>query len=174
MLVPRKPVPQLSVATLSGESWSLYEQTAENFIMLAFYRGLHCPICKRYLSDLKRKVAEFEKRGITVLALSSDTKERALQAKEEWGLDNLPLAYGLPIETAREWGLYISTSRGKTSLGIMEPDVFSEPGLFLVRPDMTLYASIIQTMPFARPYFSEVLSAVDYILKNDYPARGQA
>ncbi len=174
MLKPRQPVPQLMATTVQGEAWSLYDQTAENFIMLAFYRGMHCPICKRYLSDLNRKVAEFEKRGVTVLALSSDTEARALQTKAEWGLDNVPLAYGLPIETAREWGLYISTGRGKTSMGVEEPDIFSEPGLFLVRPDMTLYASIVQTMPFARPYFSEVLSALDYILKNDYPARGQA
>lgn len=174
MLKPRQSVPQLTVTTVPGEVWSLYDQTAENFIMLAFYRGMHCPICKRYLSDLNRKVAEFEKRGVTVLALSSDTEARALQTKAEWGLDNVPLAYGLPIETAREWGLYISTGRGKTSMGVAEPDIFSEPGLFLVRPDMTLYASIVQTMPFARPYFSEVLSAVDYILTNDYPARGQA
>ncbi len=174
MLKPRQSVPQLTVTTVPGEAWSLYDQTAENFIMLAFYRGLHCPICKRYLSDLNRKVAEFEKRGVTVLALSSDTEARARQTKAEWGLDNVPLAYGLPIETAREWGLYISTGRGKTSMGVEEPDIFSEPGLFLVRPDMTLYASIVQTMPFARPYFAEVLSALDYILKNDYPARGQA
>jgi len=174
MLKPRLAVPDLDVQLTHGKIWELKLQKPENFIMLAFYRGLHCPICKRYLSDLNRKLADFEARGVSVLALSSDSKERAILAEKDWGLSNLTLGYGVAIEKAREWGLYISTGKGKTSLGIMEPDTFSEPGLFLIRPDLTLYASIVQTMPFARPYFSEVLSSLDFIIKNDYPARGQA
>jgi hypothetical protein len=39
---------------------------------------------------------------------------------------------------------------------------------------MTLYASIVQTMPFARPHFVEVIGALDFIIKTDYPARGEA
>jgi peroxiredoxin len=174
MLTPRKPVPDLSVSTVDGTVWTLSEQTPENFTLLAFYRGQHCPICKRYLADLNRRMADFAERGVSVLALSSDSLERAQQTKEEWEIADVPLGYGLSIDKAREWGLYVSTSRGKTSLGIVEPDLFSEPGLFLIRPDMTLYASYIQTMPFARPYFAEVLSSLDYIIKNDYPARGEA
>ena len=38
-----------------------------------------------------------------------------------------------PLSKAKEWGLYISTSRGMTSIGIEEPALFSEPGVFLVR-----------------------------------------
>ncbi len=174
MLKPRQPVPQLAVSLMDDTLWQLHDQHPENFVVLAFYRGRHCPVCKRSLTDLNRKMPEFEKRGVTVLALSSDTKERALDTQSAWDIPNVPLAYGLTIEKAREWGLYISTSRGKTSLGIVEPPIFSEPALFLIKPDMTLYASIVQTMPFARPYFAEVLSAIDYILKNDYPARGEA
>ena len=49
-----------------------------------------------------------------------------------------------------------------------------EPGLFLVRPDGTLYAASIQTMPFARPHVADVLAAVDYITKKAYPPRGEA
>ena len=174
MLKPRKPVPNFEIKLVDDSLWRLYDQTPEIFVMLAFYRGRHCPVCQRYLSDLNRKMAEFEKRGVTVLALSGDTKERALDTQAAWNIPNVPLAYGLPIETAREWGLYISTSRGKTSLGIVEPPMFSEPALFLIKPDMTLYASIVQTMPFARPYFADVLSAIDYIVENNYPARGEA
>ncbi|MCA9935051.1 MAG: AhpC/TSA family protein [Ardenticatenaceae bacterium] len=174
MLKPRQPVPDLTVSTLDGRSWTLSAQQPQHFTMLAFYRGLHCPVCKRYLMDLNRKAADFNQRGVITLALSSDTAERAAAAQSEWGLDNLTIGYGLTIEKAREWGLFISTSRGKTSLGILEPPLFSEPGLFLIRPDMTLYAALIQTMPFARPMFAEVLSGLDFIIANDYPARGEA
>ncbi|MEM1401497.1 MAG: AhpC/TSA family protein, partial [Pseudomonadota bacterium] len=49
---------------------------------------------------------------------------------------------------------------------------FAEPGLFLVRPDKTLYFGSVQTMPFARPSFDGVLMGLDFVLKTDYPARG--
>ncbi len=46
-------------------------------------------------------------------------------------------AHSLPLKSARQWGLYISESRGKTSIGIDEPALFSEPAVYLVRPDGT-------------------------------------
>jgi len=82
-------------------------------------------------------------------------------------------AYGLSLRSARQWGLYISTSRGQTSIGIDEPGLFSEPAVFLVRPDGTLYYGAVQTMPFARPQFQDLLGAVDFAISKDYPARGE-
>jgi hypothetical protein len=59
-------------------------------------------------------------------------------------------------------------------VGIEEPALFSEPGLYLVRPDRTLYAGAVNTMPFARTNFGELLKALDFIIEKDYPARGEA
>jgi len=133
------------------------------------YRGLHCPICKTYLRDLDHKLAEFKALGVKGVAASTDIRERAEQARTEWGIEHLPIAYGLGIEQARTWGLYVSA-------GIKdgEPPLFAEPGLFLIRPDQTLYAASIQTMPFARPSFSDVLAAVKFVTEKGYPARGEA
>ena len=172
-LLPRQPVPPLAVPLAGGGTFELAAQTPEHFTMLVFYRGLHCPQCKRYLSDLESKLGEFEKRGVSVLALSSDDKERGEQAKADWGLANTPLAYGVTLKDARAWGLFISAGRGKTSIGIEEPALFAEPGLFLVRPDGTLYWSAVQTMPFSRPHFADVLTALDFVIAKDYPARGE-
>ena len=44
-LVPRQPVPELRVPAVDGGAWKLSECTPENFNMVVFYRGLHCPIC---------------------------------------------------------------------------------------------------------------------------------
>ena len=44
----------------------------------------------------------------------------------------------------------------------------------MVRPDGTLYFGTVQTMPFARPNFGEILQAVDFVLAKNYPARGEA
>jgi hypothetical protein len=50
----------------------------------------------------------------------------------------------------------------------------SEPGLFLIRPDGTLYCSSVQTMPFARPHVGDVLQAIAFITEKNYPPRGKA
>ena len=172
-LFPRQAVPPLEVPTLDGTRWRLADQKPAAFTMAVFYRGYHCPICARYLGDLQSKLEEFEKLGVTVVVLSSDSEERARLAQTDWKLPQLTIGYGLPLETARAWGLYVSTGRGKTSVGVEEPALFSEPGLFLLRPDGTLYFGSVQTMPFARPNFREILGAIDFVLKNDYPARGE-
>ncbi|MEZ5652849.1 MAG: hypothetical protein R3E87_20120 [Burkholderiaceae bacterium] len=69
--------------------------------------------------------------------------------------------------------MYISTSRGKTSLGIDGPELFSEPGVFIVRANGSLYYGATQTMPFARPSFQDLLGAIDFAIAKDYPARGE-
>ena len=71
------------------------------------------------------------------------------------------------------WKTVGSTSRGKTSIGIEEPALFSEPGLFLVSPDQSLYYGSVQTMPFVRPHFNELVAALDFAIANNYPARGE-
>ena len=171
---PRTKTPDLEVPTLDGDTWKLADSKPKNFTMIVAYRGYHCPICKNYLRDLDRNVEEFEKRGVAAIALSSDERDRAEKTRNEWELERLKIGYGLDLDKAREWGLYISTSRGKTSAGVEEPPMFNEPGLYLVRPDGTLYWSNISTMPFARPHFKEILGAVDMVLERNYPARGEA
>jgi peroxiredoxin len=173
-ITPRTKTPELEFETVDGGTWRLSDQKPENFTMIVAYRGLHCPICKNYLRDLDRKKDDFEKRGVEIVVVSSDDRDRAEQAKRDWELENLTLGYGLSIDKAREWGLFVSTGRGKTTAGIEEPAVFNEPGLFLVRPDQSLYASNIVTMPFTRPHFKDVLGALDVIIERDYPARGEA
>ncbi len=172
-LMPRQPVPSLELPIVGGGTWRLADQKPDNFTMVVFYRGRHCPICSMYLADLDQRAAAFADKGVSIVIASSDSEERATESKAEWKLDNLTVAYGLSLEKAREWGLYVSSSRGKTSTGIEEPALFSEPGLFVVRPDGTLYFGTVQTMPFARPAFGDILKALDFVIANDYPARGE-
>ena len=121
-LIPRQQVPDLVVPIVGGSTWSLAEQTPQKFTLIVVYRGLHCPICSHYLADLNQQIEAFNKLGVDVLVLSSDDEARASQTKQDWQLGNLPVGYNLPIETARKWGLYISSSNGKTSAGVVEPD----------------------------------------------------
>lgn len=101
VLMPRQPVPALDVPLLGGGRFDLAVSPAPTFSMPVFYRGLHCPLCAKYLLELEKLHDEF------------------------------------------------------------------------VRPDGTLYWGSTQTMPFARPHFDEILGALDFVAKNDYPARGE-
>jgi peroxiredoxin len=166
---PRTKVPALDLPLLGGGRFEVADRQPRSFTMIVAYRGLHCPICKTYIRDLDRKLDDFVQKGVDALAISTDTKERAEQSKSEWGIERLPIAYGLTIEKACEWGLFISASIKEN-----EPALFAEPGLFLVKPDSTLYAASIHTMPFARPSFSDVPAAVDFVTQKNYPARGEA
>ena len=173
MLLPRQKTPQLSLPTLDGETFDLAKETSERGTVICFYRGLHCPICATYLTELEKRVPDFAERGVGTIAISSDGIERTRAMSEKIENEGLRFAYDLSLAKAREWGLYISTSRGKTSIGIEEPALFSEPGLFMVTPEQTLYYGSVQTMPFVRPHFSELVSALDFAIAKNYPARGE-
>ena len=172
-LIPRQPVPELSLPLAGGGHWRLSDQKPKHFTMLAFYRGMHCSVCREYLGQLQSMHGAFSKRGITPIAISADDAERACSAEARWGLSDLCVAYGLSLAKAQEWGLYISRGAGVTSQGIEEPPFFVEPALFLVRPDGTLYYAAVQSMPFARPCFAEILSGIEKAIAMDYPARGE-
>lgn len=173
MLIPREKVPALSVPTLNHGTFDLTSEAAERGTVICFFRGLHCPICATYLKEFEKQVDAFAERGVASIAISSDGEERTRQMVETVGAEKLRFGYDLPLSVAKDWGLYISTSRGKTSIGIEEPALFSEPGLFMVTPQQTLYYGAVQTMPFVRPHFKELVGALDFAIPNNYPARGE-
>jgi peroxiredoxin len=172
-LMPRQPVPELKVELADGGTWRLADQSPKTFTMIVFYRGLHCPICSRQLREVEDLLHDFEKRGVEPIAISSDPRETAEKTKVDWMLDDLKVGYGLDFATARKWGLYISEGLPKPPPSLPEPALFTEPGLFLVRPDGTLYFASVQTMPFARPSMQAVLAGIDFVMAKDYPARGE-
>ncbi|NBW78289.1 MAG: AhpC/TSA family protein [Betaproteobacteria bacterium] len=172
-LMPRQAVPSLDLPLTAGGRYKSGQGAGERFDLLVFYRGLHCPICAKYLLELERLGEDFQQRGVRLIAISSDDASRGNAMAEKVQAHRVEFAYGLDLAMARQWGLYISASKGKTSIGLEEPSLFSEPGVFLIKPDQTLYYGSTQTMPFARPSFSDLLAAVDFAIQKDYPARGE-
>eukprot|EP00439_Symbiodinium_sp_Y106_P088338 s1_g874.t1 len=166
MILPRRQAPNLTFPLLEGAQWSLADQKSETFTMILVYRGLHCSVCKALLGDLDQKLEEFTTRGVNVVAVSMDDEARAARTPGEWGVRNLTLGYGLSMQDAREWRLYVSSGNEKT------PPQFSEPGLFLIRADGELFYAATQNSPFGRPPLDEILLAIDFAVETDYPARG--
>lgn len=169
MLLPKEKVPQINIDLVNDTQWDLNAQDPDHFTMVIFYRGKHCPVCKSYLQELQSKISKFTELGVNVIAISSDSEKRAKATYEEWDVADIPMGFEYPIEEAKKWGLYISQG-----IKDEEPDEFIEPGLFLINTDGTLYSASIQSMPFARPGFDDLLKGLKYIIKKEYPARGAA
>ena len=125
MLMPRQKTPNLSLSTLDHGAFDLSAEKSERGTVICFYRGLHCPICANYLTELEKRVGDFAERGVTTIAISSDGEERTRAMADKIDAKGLRFGYDLSLEKAREWGLYISPSRGTTSIGIEEPALFS-------------------------------------------------
>lgn len=166
---PQTQAPELRVDTVGGSGWQLADQQPERFTLIVFYRGLHCPLCRKQLRELDRRLDEFTGRGVDVIAISGDDADRGGRTPEEWKLEHLTVGYGMSVDTMREWGLFVS-HRIKDS----EPELFSEPAVFLVTADGTVYFEAITSMPFGRPGLDDLVGAIDFIGEQDYPARGEA
>lgn len=168
-VTPRRPAPSLSVELTGGGTWRLADRRPDTFTMVVFYRGLHCPVCHAQLRELDRRLDELTARGVDVLAVSGDDRERASRTVSEWKLERLHVGYGIEEATMRRWGLFVSRA-----IKDGEPARFNEPGLFLVRPDGTIFYEAITSMPWGRPRLDDILGGIDFVLEHGYPARGEA
>ena len=165
---PKHQAPKLSFKTLDGEDWSLKNRNPKNFTMIVFYRGLHCPVCKKHLQQLNDLIPEFNDQGVEVVAVSMDSEKRARLSRIKWELQNLTLGYELTREGATEWGLFFSKAFKEG-----EPEIFSEPGLFLIDNSNLVYYTNINSNPWGRPYLPTFVKAVKYVVSSGYPARGE-
>lgn len=161
------PAPRLRVKTLAGNSWNLSEQSPQNYTMVVFYRGLHCPICIQYLTELQQKLDVFKQLGIEAIAISGDSHDKAQQIQALASLSSLTLGYDLTLDDMHRWSLYMSKGHFEK-----EPTFFSEPALFLIKPDGRLYLANIGTHPFSRIDFDFLAKGLEYVIAADYPFRG--
>src|SRR5262245_25746136 len=100
-VIPGDTMPAIDARLVRGGNWSIASEKPDKLALLAFYRGAFCPVCRTWLADLERLVREFEKRGVSVIALSCDPLEAAKKSVEDWGLKNLRVACELDPEDAR-------------------------------------------------------------------------
>jgi peroxiredoxin len=126
-------------------------------------------VCRAQLSELNRRLDEVTAAGVgRVVAVSMETAERSEQLVERWHLDKLPVAHDMSEDTARAWGLYLSTAIKEG-----EPALFTEPGMVVLDADGTVFWTSVASMPFGRPP-DDVLAGLRFSQQESYPARGTA
>ena len=161
--------PKIEVPLVSGGTLAIGDgtETTGNWRLVVIYRGKHCPICMRYLTQLEGLKEDFEAADLDVVAISGDGFEKASAVVSEKEL-SFPVGYDLSIEQMNQLGLYISDPRSPKETD--QP--FPEPGLFVLRPDNAMQIIDISNAPFARPDLAGILRGVTFIRENDYPVRG--
>lgn len=135
--------------------------------MVVVYRGLHCPLCKKYLAQLDGMVETFNGLGVDVVTVSGDPEDKANAMVEEKEL-GLAVGYGLSVAQMKDLGLYISDPRSP-----QETDrPFPEPGVFVINGEGNIQILDISNAPFARPDLESLANGIKFIRANDYPVRG--
>lgn len=166
-LLPAQKMPEIEVELAGGGNWRLSQNAPDFMLMIDVYRGVHCPRCRRHLEAASKRKSELDALGLGLIAISTDPEDRANKARAEWDIPNVPIGYGLSIDTARALGLYISQN-----YTTFETEIFAEPGVFFVRSDLTLYGAVINTFPFARPNLDDLIEVAKVVKERDYPPRG--
>jgi peroxiredoxin len=135
--------------------------------LIVVYRGKHCGRCKKYLNSLQTMLPEWENAGFNVIAVSADSREKAQMDVAEFSW-TFPLACELAESEMKKLGVYISEP--------LSPDEadgrFSEPAVFVLRPDGTIQIAALSNGPAARPDLTELLDGMIFTINNDRPVRG--
>lgn len=168
-LLPGRAVPDFAVELADGSTWRLSENPPDFMLMIDIYRGVHCPRCRTHLETISTMASDFADARLEVIAVSTDSRERADRSRVDWAVPNVRIGHGLSLRDAQALGLFLSHSIESRPL---ESPIFAEPGVLFVRPDLTLYGSIIQTFPFARPKPADLLEVATFVAKQGYPPRG--
>ena len=161
-------MPRMTLAKAGGGTAEIGGKR-DGWQVVVVYRGLHCPLCKRYLTTLDSLAEGFAAINAEVLAVSADPREKAEAEKQELGLA-IDVAYDLSREQMRTLGLYISEPRSP-----QETDrPFAEPGVFVVNPEGAAQIIDVSNAPFARPDLNGILNGLKVVQEKNYPPRGTA
>jgi peroxiredoxin len=137
--------------------------------MVVVYRGKHCPLCTKYLTQLEELKGSFFEAGVDIVAVSADGETKASAHVSEMGL-SFPVAYDLSIEQMQTLGLYISHPKSPEETD--KP--FAEPGIYVINDNCQVQVTDISNAPFARPELGPFAWGLGFIKdpENDYPIRG--
>jgi len=150
----------------------------ENWKLVVIYRGVHCPLCTRYLETLEGHLAGFAQANTEVIAVSADSETKASAYASKHGF-SFPVASELTLIHMRQLGLYVSLPAvpGETD------GPFAEPALFVLDTQGIVHVVEITNAPFVRPDLELLCRSVGYMqLSGDqrhdgyggphYPIRG--
>ncbi|MFO7565472.1 MAG: peroxiredoxin-like family protein [Enhygromyxa sp.] len=166
-----QPAPDATVLTFEGKPTQLSEVFAGRPTLLVFYRGGWCPFCNSQIHQLTEAHAEFDKRGVSLAAISVDRAEESAKTKARYTIPFPVLAdpdlaaheafrvtHEAPdeeLERLAGFGMDLEAASGRTHHTIAVPSMFLVDQAGVVRwahadPDYKV-----------RPSTEQLLAAID-------------
>lgn len=168
LLAAGKPMPQFKLPLVGGGEVTIGENlTSGKPTLFSMYRGLHCPLCKKYNIKMEEGLPDLDSLGVDLVFASMNDQAKAEQAKAEWDIKS-KVAYSMTEEQAKSLGLYVSNAM----VGSSEPAVFSEAGMFMLNKEGVLQFVDVSNAPFLRPDLTNFMNGLKYVLAKSYPIRG--
>ncbi len=163
--------PDAKVSDAEGRPVQLQELVKRGPVLLVFYRGGWCPYCNFQIRELAQAHGEFQKRGITPVAISVDRIEEAAKTRASWQVPFPVLsdpdlvaheAFRMVHQTdvvertkLKAYGIDLEASSGR------KHHRFAVPGLFLIDREGTVRWAHADTEYKVRPKIPQLLSALD-------------
>jgi peroxiredoxin len=162
-------VPPVVVADDAGAPFDLGAQLATGDTLVVFYRGGWCPYCNLQLRQLTERKADFEKRGVRLVAVSVDQPSEAAKSRAKYTIpfpvlaDPALIAHkafkvthvldAAGVARLEGFGIDVEAASGKTHHTI------AVPGLFLVRGGLVAWAHADRDYK-RRPSVAQILEAL--------------
>jgi len=172
-LKPGNSAPNFTLTSAFGTTVKLTRLLKDGPIVVVFFRGIWCPFCNLYLSNLQSSLAEIRKLGATLIAISPQTPDYALAAIDKNHL-TFEVLSDMGNQVARKFGVTISLPPEMAdfheSLGIYlsqyngdDSDELPIPAVFIIRPDGQIATTIFSPDYTIRPKADKIVAAVGEI-----------
>jgi peroxiredoxin len=154
ILINGETCPDLSLPSVSHGTVSLSEYTKGARSVVLFYRGNWCPFCNAQLNAFQRKLSEFEKLGVRIIAISADPLDEAKQTVEKHRL-TFPVLYGAsPASIAKTFGAYMDNN---------EHGAYVNSTDFILQPNGTVAIAVYSSGAIGRIFPDDALGLIKYM-----------
>lgn len=129
--------PDFDLPDARGDRFRLADALRDGPVVLSFYRGGWCPYCNLELKALQRALADFERLGAQLVAVSPQTPDHSLSTAEKNAL-TFPVLSDLGSKTAKAFGVAFDLDKNLQTLyarfGHALPEVNGDGGWTLPIP----------------------------------------
>ena len=126
--------PTIEFTLADGSTRSVPDLLDPRPILLTFYRGNWCRVCRNHLKDLQSISEELKSAGALVAAASTESLEEACSTINQLGL-TFPVAYGLDAsEIAKRTGAFYHPDEN-----------YLHATAFALKPNGTIVAAVYST-----------------------------
>ena len=158
--------PEFNLPNAQGKNISLCETLKSGVVVLKFYRGEWCPICNLDLREIQSNMSKIQSLGAAVLAVSPQTPDDALTAKQKNELQfqvlsdadqNVIKAYQLQFDPGEDY----HNRRDLTKLNGDGSKDLPVPATFIIDENGIIIAAHVEANYTERMNSEEIISVLE-------------